>query len=130
MARRLESGDFGGFLDGWYRQPLFASLSRQEGLVREIIETRLHNDPVELARSLRGMGTGSQPSLWDELGALRVPVLAVAGELDEKYVGISRQMAASSLNVRDAVVPGAGHNVHVEVPDAYLTLLKRFLDAT
>ncbi len=126
-ARRLESGDFEEFLEDWYRQPLFASLARHEGLAQEIIEVRLRNDPRELARSLRGLGTGRQPSLWGNLPRLTIPVLAIAGELDEKFVGISRRMAAWSPNVHAAVVRGAGHSVHVEAPDAYLGLLRRFL---
>ena len=127
-ARRLESDDFGGFLADWYRQSLFASLARHGGLARETIETRLRNDPGELARSLRGMGAGSQPSLWGELAALQVPALALAGKLDEKFVGISVRMASLSPRIRAAVVPGAGHNVHLESPEEYLALLKRFLD--
>jgi 2-succinyl-6-hydroxy-2,4-cyclohexadiene-1-carboxylate synthase len=126
-ARRLESGDFGTFLGDWYRQPLFASLSRRERLVQKVIEARSQNDPGELARSLRGMGAGSQPSLWEELAGLRIPTLTVAGELDEKFVGFSRLMAGASPNVRDAVVSGAGHNVSAEVPGAYLALLECFL---
>ena len=58
-ARRLESEDFVDFLKDWYRQPLFASVARDEELLRRTIEARLQNDPVELARSLRGIGTGS-----------------------------------------------------------------------
>jgi 2-succinyl-6-hydroxy-2,4-cyclohexadiene-1-carboxylate synthase len=127
-ARRLESGEFEEFLRDWYRQPLFASLARREGLVEAMIEARSQNDPVELARSLRGMGTGSQPSLWGELDGLEAPVLAVAGELDAKYVGISWRMARSGPKVRAAVIPGAGHSVRAEVPGVYLALLKRFLD--
>jgi 2-succinyl-6-hydroxy-2,4-cyclohexadiene-1-carboxylate synthase len=128
-ARRLESDDFEAFLTDWYRQPLFASLARHEGLVEEMIEARSHNDPGELARSLRGMGAGTAPSLWGELAGLRVPALAVAGELDGKFVRVSRRMAGSSPNVRAAVVSGAGHNVRAEVPGAYLALLKSFLGA-
>jgi len=128
-ASALESGDFEDFLVDWYRQPLFASLSRHEGLVERIIEVRRRNDPAELARSLRGMGVGSQPSLWRELAGLRAPVLAVAGELDERYVGISRRMAALNPGVRATVVPGAGHNVHLEAPEAYLALLQDFLES-
>src|SRR5215213_9243477 len=55
-AKRLESGDFDGFLRDWYSQPLFAPLAWDEGLLRRTIEERRRNDPVELARSLRGMG--------------------------------------------------------------------------
>ena len=128
-AARLEGGDFEGFVRDWYRQPLFAPLARDEDLLRRTTKDRLRNDPAELAKSLRGMGTGNQPSLWGELPRLRVPALAVAGGLDEKFVGISRRMASLNSSIRAAVVPGAGHNVHAEVPTAYLSSLKGFLSA-
>jgi 2-succinyl-6-hydroxy-2,4-cyclohexadiene-1-carboxylate synthase len=126
-AKRLESGDLASFLHDWYRQPLFASLARREGLVQQIIEVRMRNDPIELARSLRGMGAGDQASLWGELDSLQVPALAVTGELDEKFVRISRRMSGYSPNAHAVVVPGAGHNVRLEAPEAYLALLKRSL---
>ena len=97
--------------------------------MEKIIEARSRNDPAELARSLWGMGAGSQPSLWRELAELRVPTFTVAGELDEKYAGISRRMAALNPRVRTAVVPGAGHNIRLEAPQAYLALLQDFLEA-
>lgn len=127
LAKRLESGDFEEFLRDWYRQPLFASLARDEKLLREMIEARQNNDPAELAKSLRGMGTGSQPSLWGDLARLEVPALAVAGELDEKFVEITRQMSSLGSRMRTAAVPGAGHNVRAEAPVAYLELLQDFL---
>ncbi|HEV2094836.1 MAG TPA: 2-succinyl-6-hydroxy-2,4-cyclohexadiene-1-carboxylate synthase [Rubrobacter sp.] len=126
-AARLEGGDLRGFLRDWYRQPIFATLARDEDLLRRTIEGKSGNDPAELARSLRGMGTGSQPSLWKELPNLRVPALAVAGGLDAKFVGISRRMASLGPGMRPSVVPGAGHNVHAEAPGAYLSLLQHFL---
>ncbi|CAN5607999.1 2-succinyl-6-hydroxy-2,4-cyclohexadiene-1-carboxylate synthase [soil metagenome] len=126
-ATRLESGDFREFLRYWYRQPLFASLARDEGLLRKTIEDKLRNDPAELATSLRGMGAGSQPSLWGELPDLRVPALAVAGERDEKFVGVSRRMETLGPGMTTAIVPEAGHNVHVEALARYLRLLRNFL---
>src|SRR5918997_4744464 len=126
-AQRLEGGDLRGFLEDWYRQPLFAPLARDRDLLRRTIEDKMRNSPTGLASSLRGMGTGSQPSLWAELPGLRVPALSVAGGLDEKFVGISRRMASLAPTMRPAVVPGAGHNVHAEVPEAYLSLLRDFL---
>jgi 2-succinyl-6-hydroxy-2,4-cyclohexadiene-1-carboxylate synthase len=127
-AKRLESGDFEAFLDDWYRQPLFASLMENEELLRRTIETRRRNDPLELARSLRGMGTGSQPSLWEELRDLSVPALAVAGERDGKYAAISSRMASIGPKVEPVVIPGVGHNAHDEAPAQYAALLGRFLD--
>lgn len=124
-AKRLESGgDFKRFLAEWYAQPLFATL--EERLVEALIEKRKDNDPVELAKSLRGMGTGSQPSLWKEMKRLRVPTLAVAGELDGKFTNIARAMAEASPNISAEYVPGVGHNVHLEAPGAYLSLLEDF----
>lgn len=128
-ARRLETEDFGRFLEDWYRQPLFAPLARNKALLREIIEARRRNDPAELAKSLRGMGTGSQPSLWGELSGLRIPALAVAGELDGKYVEVSRRMAGLTPAMESVAVPGVGHNVHAEASQTYLATLKGFLEA-
>ena len=127
-AKQLESGDFETFLRDWYRQPLFAPLARKEGLLRRTIEARRRNDPSELARSLRGMGAGSQPSLWEELEGLAVPALAVAGELDGKYAGISSRMANITPKFKPVVIPGVGHNAHDEAPAQYAALLGRFLD--
>ena len=127
-AKRLESGDFDGFLRDWYRNPLFAPLARDEGLLRQTIEARRRNDPVELARSLRGIGAGSQPSLWGELEGLAVPALALAGGLDEKYAAISSRMASISPRIEPVVIPGVGHNVRTEATVAYAALLRRFLD--
>jgi 2-succinyl-6-hydroxy-2,4-cyclohexadiene-1-carboxylate synthase len=127
-AKRLESEDFEAYLRDWYAQPLFAPLARDEDLLCRTIEARRRNDTGELARSLRGMGTGSQPSLWGELEDLAVPALAVAGELDEKYAGISSRMAGINPRLESVVVPGAGHTVHAETPAKYVSLLVHFVD--
>jgi 2-succinyl-6-hydroxy-2,4-cyclohexadiene-1-carboxylate synthase len=127
-AERLESGDFEAFLRDWYGQPLFAPLARNEDLLYRIIEARRRNNPGELARSLRGMGTGSQPSLWEELEGLAVPALAIAGELDERYAGILSRMARINPRLESVLVPEAGHTVHAEAPMAYISLLGRFLE--
>ena len=127
-AKRLESGDLEAFLGDWYRQPLFAPLARDENLLHRIVQARRSNEPGELARSLRGTGVGNQPSLWRELEGLRVPVLAVAGGLDEKYARASSRMAGISPRIQSELVRGVGHNVHDEALAEYVTLLGGFLD--
>lgn len=127
-ATRLEREDFAGFLEDWYRQPLFATLARDEPLLRSTVEERLENDPRELARSLRGFGAGAQPSLWEDLPGLRVPALAVAGEEDARFVRVAGRMAEASGKVRAAAIPDAGHNAHTEAPGPYLGLLEEFLE--
>ncbi|MFQ5571903.1 MAG: 2-succinyl-6-hydroxy-2,4-cyclohexadiene-1-carboxylate synthase [Rhodothermales bacterium] len=126
-AHYLEQGNLEAFLNDWYRQSLFASLTLHDGLVERMIASRCRNDRRELARSLRGMGTGSQPSLWEGLSTLPVSTLVVAGALDAKYVAIARRMERLGAQIRAAVVPDAGHNVHVEVPAVYLDRVHTFL---
>ncbi|MBA2694195.1 MAG: 2-succinyl-6-hydroxy-2,4-cyclohexadiene-1-carboxylate synthase [Rubrobacter sp.] len=126
-AEWLEFGFFEGFLEGWYRQPLFATLD--EAMVESLIERRKENDSRELSKSLRGMGTGSQPSLWDELESLRVPTLALAGGMDGKFTNIAWQMAERGGRISAEVIPSAGHNIHFEAPEEYIRSLEEFLGA-
>jgi len=127
-AQRIEE-DLGAFLDDWYRQPLFASLARHD-LVEEMVRTRRANDPSGLAQALRGLSPGAQPSLWNRLPDLTVPTLVLTGAHDDKYRAITERTAESIPEARRAVVPGAGHNVHAERPQAFLAHLGRFLGAT
>lgn len=115
--------DLEAFLEDWYRTPLFSGL--EDGARRTLTASRAHNDPTELGRSLRGMGTGEQPSHWPALAGISAPALAVAGALDTKYVRLAGDMAEHGLEV--AVVPRAGHSVHTEAPDALALLLTSFL---
>lgn len=127
-ARRLESENFRNFLDEWYRQPLFSSLLNHDGLVERLIQMRKNNDPGELARNLRGMGTGTQPSLWNGLSRLGLPTFLLVGDLDSKYKEIAKRMHASTDKVQVAIAPGAGHNIHLEQPDLFLSYLLTFLN--
>lgn len=126
-ALRLESEPFGSFLASWYDQPVFASLARRPELREARLAARAHNDPRELARALRGMGTGTQASLWERLPALKVSTLAVAGALDGKYVEVAERMALASDRIRSVVLPDVGHTVHAEAPAAFADVLRSFL---
>jgi 2-succinyl-6-hydroxy-2,4-cyclohexadiene-1-carboxylate synthase len=79
---------------------------------------------VGLARALRGLGTGALASVWDRLGELTVPVALVVGERDEKFRGIATRMAAGLPRAQVVVVPGAGHAVHLEAPDAVAEVIE------
>jgi pimeloyl-ACP methyl ester carboxylesterase len=94
-------------------------------------EERLANTAEGLAEALRRLGTGAQEPLWDRLAGLRPPVLLVAGERDPKFTDLARRMAeAIGPSARVAVVPGAGHAVHLERPAELATLIGEFLGAT
>lgn len=126
-ASELEQQGLDAFLEAWYRQPLFHSIGRNEARFAELMERRRHNDLAGLARSLRLMGTGSQPSLWPELPGIPFPWLAIAGEFDSRYRKTMRDMVSLSENGRLVTIPDAGHNTHFENPEAFSRALREFL---
>jgi 2-succinyl-6-hydroxy-2,4-cyclohexadiene-1-carboxylate synthase len=113
----IERDGLEAFFERWWRQPVFRSLSRltPECLASELAQRRVHR-PVGLAAALRRWGLGSQPSYATEVRSLRLPVTLVAGELDEKFVGLSRELAAELPNARCLVVERAGHHLPLEAP--------------
>jgi pimeloyl-ACP methyl ester carboxylesterase len=89
-----------------------------EAVRRRSHADRLQNTPEGLARALRGLGTGALPSAWERLGELKMPVVLVAGEQDEKFTSTARRMAEQIDDVEVVIVPGVGHAVHLEAPEA------------
>jgi 2-succinyl-6-hydroxy-2,4-cyclohexadiene-1-carboxylate synthase len=127
LARDIERDGVAAFVDRWERLPLFASQATLPAEVRASLRAqRLRNSPTGLANSLRGMGAGSQPSLWDRLPGLHVPTLLIAGELDAKYCDLARKMAAAMPAARLALIPRAGHAAHLEQPAALATAVHDF----
>jgi 2-succinyl-6-hydroxy-2,4-cyclohexadiene-1-carboxylate synthase len=115
------------FVARWERMPLFATQERLPETVRARLRAaRLANHPGGLANSLRGMGTGVQPSFWPRLGELKIPCLIMAGELDAKFRAIAQNMADAIAGSRLALVPEAGHTIHLEQPAAFARLVLEF----
>lgn len=128
LASELDRGDLAAFVDRWERLPLFATERSLPPQARKALrEERLANNPAGLANSLRGMGAGSQPSLWGCLSKLEVPTLVVAGEHDTKYVAIAQATAKALPNAECVVIEGAGHAVHRERPDVFTQCVSDFL---
>ncbi|UCG61596.1 MAG: 2-succinyl-6-hydroxy-2,4-cyclohexadiene-1-carboxylate synthase [Candidatus Zixiibacteriota bacterium] len=117
------------FVEQWYRMPLFAALDKDSDEFRAMYYRRLENDPHNLGLSLRMMGTGAQPSLWERLGAIEADVLLIVGQHDIKFTGIARQIAERCRSARIVIVDGTGHNVHFENPDEYVKQVSLFLES-
>ncbi|HEX7057661.1 MAG TPA: 2-succinyl-6-hydroxy-2,4-cyclohexadiene-1-carboxylate synthase [Bacilli bacterium] len=128
LADRIEKEGVAAFTDHWESLPLFASQSRLPAAVREQIRAgRLKNNPRGLANSLRGMGAGAQPSYWQNLPQLSLPVLILAGELDAKYCAIGQKVKNMLPQAQLRIVPDAGHTVHVEQSEIFATIVMKFL---
>ncbi|MFM1918450.1 MAG: 2-succinyl-6-hydroxy-2,4-cyclohexadiene-carboxylate synthase [Candidatus Hydrogenedentota bacterium] len=131
LAAQLASldspADLAGWLREWYAEPLWTSLNAHPQLLESVIAARSAASPLALANALRSFSTGRQPSLWGELASLRPPTLLLAGELDHKYTEITERMVDGNPGIARMVVSGCGHNVHLEAPETYTTVLKHFL---
>lgn len=120
LAEKIMTFGVKAFVDEWENIPLFATQRNLPDVVKKNIRSeRLSQTALGLANSLRGMGTGTQPSLWESLSACEKHVMLVAGSLDTKFVTIAGEMERQLLKCRKLVVSDVGHAVHVESPNIF-----------
>lgn len=129
LADFVEREGIEAFVARWEALPLFASQANLPLAVREQLRAqRLAQDPLGLANSLRGMGAGVMPSVEDRLGTLAMPILIVAGRLDDKYCRLAHAMQQHLARACVEIVPDAGHAVHLEQPVVFDRLVCGFLE--
>ncbi|WP_153465253.1 2-succinyl-6-hydroxy-2,4-cyclohexadiene-1-carboxylate synthase [Sediminibacillus terrae] len=128
LAERILEQGVTSFVDYWENLPLFDSQNKlPDSIQNRIRQERLSHTERGLANSLIGMGTGAQPSWWGELGDIRLPVLLLAGEMDQKFVGIAEEMHQSMPSSELKIIPLSGHAIHVEQPQKFDTIVHEFL---
>ena len=130
-AEELRAQGLEAFMEAWGSQPLFASQAALPADVRgRVLAERLANDVEALARTFERAGQHAMPARGAVCAALAGYVKRggrvryVAGALDEKYAALAEVLPSC---VEAHIVEGAGHNVHLERPDAYVQLLSDFL---
>ena len=125
LAKRIELEGLTAFIDFWQDIPLFQSQQTlPESTKQDIREERMQQSVSGLVNSLKGIGTGSQPSYWPLLHQLGMPVTLVTGELDEKFDNIAKQMKNNMPNAEHIQVSACGHALHVENPVQFATIIK------
>jgi len=123
LADRIVANGIEWFLEFWNALPLFGNMALGiDTETAELLRRELRSaDPAELAKSLRGMGTGQMPPLHRSLSVLTehpVPLLLIVGDHDHKY---RRLAAAINEMVPDAttvVIKDAAHRPHLDNPVA------------
>ncbi len=115
------------FLDDWYRASLFESLHRYPDKLAKLKNSRSVHNVEGLAAALQGLSTGRQPSLWEKLDQLNAPTLLICGALDHKFTRINRIMSEAIRFCEWKIIGDAGHNTHLEHPEAFVTTIQRFL---
>ena len=131
-ATRLRADGLEAFMDFWEQLPLFASQRDLPPDVRERLRAgRMANDAEALARTFEQAGQHVMPSRAETLETLAVlraggtPLLYLAGERDEKYRALAAQAAEAGATV--CIIPGAGHNAHLEAPATFAKEVASFL---
>lgn len=128
LADKIVENGVEAFVDEWEKLPMF---STQKMLPTEakatIRKERLAQSATGLASSLIHMGTGSQPSWWNRLTSLKMPVLLVVGGLDDKYVSINQEMEKQFNRSELIIVHDAAHAVHIEQVEKFVTIVMEFI---
>ena len=119
-AHRFVSDPIAQVLVDWYRQPVFSSLNHDQR--QSLIAKRSDNLGSGIAHMLLATSLAKQPFLQPQLTELALPVHYICGDEDQKFKSLAEK---SGLSL--SVIPGAGHNVHVEQPDAFAMTIKQFI---
>ncbi len=128
------------FVAGWY-----ADLKRWKEMPHdELVAYQRTQTPERSEESLHIWATAKQelvPEVILELGtlfrpwrpiaeAIRVPTLVITGEVERGAIitgEVERAIEAVGPHVSVARVPGAGHSIHYDMPDAFYDLVSEFL---
>lgn len=128
LAQRILDQGVEAFVNMWQELPLFATQKQQPDVIqKQVRDERLSQGKEGLAMSLHAMGTGAQPSWWEELPRLSKPTLLIAGEEDEKFVEINKMMQKEIQHAEFIIFPKAGHAVHVEKSRNFGKMVNVFL---
>lgn len=128
LASRIKESGIEKFVDYWENISLFQTQKKLPESIRQQIRTeRLGNNSIGLINSLTGMGTGAQPSWWDELDQISAPVFLITGSIDEKFCIIAKSMMDGLKNGKWLTIDECGHAIHVEKPKIFGTIVNEFL---
>lgn len=126
LALFIAQAPVAAFWDYWCKLPLFAhgnSLSAGSNLTPPCPK----GSASHLAQSLSLLSTGNQPSFWDALPGLNLPVQLIAGSNDAQYVQVARDMQLRLPHSRIDLIPGAGHRAHVDRPGEVSTRIMGYI---
>lgn len=136
-AARVRGEGVSAFMDWWAGLPLFESQQYLSADQRERLRAgRLANDTESLALSFERAGAHAMPSRCESIRALcelsrrGVSVSYLAGRLDAKYCKVLVDLRADSHDaVSCRAVPCAGHNIHLEQPEVFASILEEVVES-
>ena len=118
------------FIDYWTGKEIFNTQKRfSEEKRNRIKELKLKNNPVGLANSLLGFGTGKMFPLFEQLKEIKCKTLLITGELDTKFTNINMEIFNLLPDAEHKIIKNAGHNIHLEEPERFINEANQFLSS-
>lgn len=134
-AARVREEGVETFMEWWEGLPLFASQrTLPDGVRAALKEGRLRNDAETLALELSSWGQHAQMGKAATLAGLNglagkgAAVAYFAGLLDRKYSAIAEEIRVAVPSATIVVLPGVGHNTHLENPEGFVCVLERWCE--
>lgn len=128
LARMIDNSGIGKFIDYWLNIPLFETQKKLgEKFITELKNTKLRNNPIGIANSLRGFSPGIMPHFWNNLSDINCKTILLTGNIDKKFTDINKNMSSLIKEARHIVVDNCGHNIHLENPEIFFNNLNTFL---
>lgn len=106
----------------WNAQPVLAG-ETVPATDQRLVEMWRH----EIARACDAWSLARQMDLRTRFAAVACPVLWLTGEDDEKFTALAAESCALMPHARHAVIPEAGHRVHLDQPQAAGHAIAAFL---
>ena len=136
-AARVRGDGVSAFMDWWAGLPLFESQRiLPDEQQKRLRVGRLANDAESLALSFERAGAHVMPSKQETVRALcelsrrGIPVSYLAGEVDAKYCKVASTLRAESQGaISCRIVPAAGHNIHLEQPGTFGSILEEVVES-
>lgn len=120
-ANRFRSERIEQVLSDWYQQPVFSSLNHEQR--QKLVTKRSANLGPSVANMLEATSLSKQDYLLESLKETGVRTHYICGEKDNKFSQLAKRSGLSFSQVA-----GAGHNVHVEQPEAFAAIVKAQLE--
>ena len=117
------------FIDYWMNLDMFATQKRfSNQKLEEIKKSKLDNNRIGLANSLKGFSTGKMPNYYNDLKTFLPETLLITGELDSKFTDLNIEMTSLLPNSTHVAIKNAGHNTHLEEPKRFIETVNMFLE--
>ncbi len=116
------------FIEYWRNMEIFNTQKRFSNTkLEEIRRSKLENNAVGLANSLRGFGTGVMPNYDNALKTFLPQTLLITGELDTKFTILNSELSTIIPNAIHTIIKNAGHNTHLEEPGKFVGAVNKLL---